>query len=81
MGIDPDDAGKYWGAFCCSYFGVTPDKVSEITQKYMPYAMLLMSFHSSMIAGSNKDKLKERVDMLVRGRFIPMLDNAAALDF
>ena len=81
LGFDPDDTGKYWGTFCCTYFGVTPDKISEMTQRYMPYAMLLMSFHGSMIAGSNKEKLKQYIDMLVRGRFIPMLDNAEALDF
>ena len=52
-----------------------------MTQRYMPYAMLLMSFHGSMIADSNREKLKQYIDMLVRGRFIPMLDTAEALDF
>ena len=81
LGFHAEDVGKYWSAFCCKYFGVGPDRVGEITQKYMPYAMLLMGFHSSMISGNNRDVLKQRVDMLVKGKLLPMLDNVQLLEF
>ena len=82
LGFNADDVGKYWGAFCCAYFGVTPDKVGEITQKYLPYAMLLMSFHSCMVSGmDNKEVLKPRIDAVVKGRLLPAIDNAQPLDF
>ena len=81
LGFDADDAGKYWGAFCCAYFGVTPDKIGEITQKYMPYGLLLMSFHASIVAGTDKEVVKPRVDAIVRGKLIPAIDTAQPLDF
>ena len=81
LGFDTDDAGKYWGTFCCTYFGVTPDKIGEITQKYMPYGLLLMAFHSVMVTGTDKEALKPRIDAIVKGRLIPAIDAAQPLDF
>ena len=73
--------GKYWGALCCAYFGVTPDKIGEITQKYMPYGLLLMSFHACIVAGTDKEVVKPRVDAIVRGKLIPTIDTAQPVDF
>lgn len=81
LGFHAEDVGKYWGAFCCTYFEVTPDRIGEITQKYLPYATLLMAFHSSMISGADKEVLRARVEGLVRGRLLPAIDTAQPLDF
>ena len=81
LGFDKDDAKKYLKAFLCTYFGVTPDRVGEIIQKYMPYAFLLMSFHSCMVTGIDKAALKPRIDAVVRGKLIPAIDDAKPLDF
>jgi uncharacterized protein (TIGR02172 family) len=80
LGFNADDVGKYWGSFCCTYFEVTPDRIGEITQKYMPYAMLLMAFHSCMVSGMNKETIQPRIDAIVRGRLLPALDAAQPLD-
>ena len=81
LGFNADDVGKYWAAFCCTYFGITPDKIGEITQKYLAYGLLLMSFHSTMVAGKDEETLKPRVDAIVRGKLIPAIDTAQPLDF
>ena len=81
LGFRAEDVGSYWEAFGCSYFGVTPDRIDEITQKYLPYAWLLMSFHSSMVSGTDREALQPRIDALVRGRLLPVLDSAQPLDF
>ncbi|MBO6229590.1 MAG: anti-sigma factor antagonist [Ruminiclostridium sp.] len=81
LGFNADDVGKYWAAFCCTYFGITPEKIGEITQKYLAYGMLLMAFHSVLVTGSDKDALKPRVDAIVRGKLIPAIDTAQPLDF
>ena len=81
LGFNADDLDKYWGTFCCTYFGTTPDKVGEITQKYMPYGMLLLGFHSITVGGTDKEEIKQRVDAIVRGSLIPAIENAQPLDF
>ena len=81
LGFDKDDAKKYLKAFLCTYFGITPDRVGEIIQKYMPYAFLLMSFHSCMVTGIDKAALKPRIDAVVRGKLIPAIDDVKPLDF
>ena len=82
LGFSADDVEKYWGAFCCAYFEVTPEKIGEITQKYLPYAMLLSAFHSYMITGmDNKEALKLRIDAIVKGRLLPAIETVQPLDF
>jgi len=81
LGFNADDVNKYWTAFCCAYFGTAPEKADEITKKYLAYSMLLMSFHSIMVTGTDKEAIRLRVDTIVRGRFIPAIDNAQQPDF
>ncbi len=82
LGFDLDLGQKVWGVMCGAYFGVsTPEEIGAITQKLMPYCLLLMSYQSINVAGDNKESIKVRVDLVLRKRLLPAIENAQPLDF
>lgn len=82
LGFDFDLAPKVWGVMCATYFGVSSqEEIGAITQKLMPYCLLLMSYQSVRISGADEQGIAMRVERVLRQRFLPALDNVAPLDF
>lgn len=82
QGFDLDLAPKMWGAMCAAYFGLTsPEEIAAITQKLMPYCLLLMGYQSVRLWGDDKDAIALRIDRVLRAKVLPALKNAPSLDF
>lgn len=82
LGFDFDLAQKVWGVMCGAYFGVqSPEEIGAITQKLMPYCMLLLANRALGIVGDNKDAIKMRIDPIIRQRLLPAIENVQPLDF
>ena len=82
QGFDLDLAPQMWGAMCAAYFGLTsPEEVAAITQKLMPYCLLLMGYQSVRLWGDDKDAIALRIDRVLRAKVLPALKNAPSLDF
>ena len=82
QGFDLDLAPQMWGAMCAAYFGLTsPEEIAAITQKLMPYCLLLMGYQSVRLWGDDKDAIALRIDRVLRAKVLPALKNAPSLDF
>lgn len=82
QGFDLDLAPRMWGAMCAAYFGLTsPEEIAAITQKLMPYCLLLMGYQSVRLWGDDKDAIALRIDRVLRAKVLPALKNAPSLDF
>ena len=82
LGFDFEFAQKVWGVMCGAYFGVrTPKEIGAITQKLMPYCLLLMTFHALSTQGDNIEAVKMRIDLVLRQRLLPAIENVQPLDF
>ena len=82
LGFDFRYAQQVWGVMCGTYFGVkSPEEIGAITQKLMPYCLLMMTCHSLSIAGNSREAFKARIDGVLRGRLLPAIDTAQPLDF
>ena len=83
LGFALEDAGKLWGGLVSGYFGVrTSEEIEDITQKILPYAYLQMAYHAITLAGEvSREEMQGRVDHLVRGLLMPLIDTAGELFF
>ena len=83
LGFALKDAGKLWGGLVSGYFGVgTSEEIEDITQKLLPYAYLQMAYHAITLAGEvSREEMQGRVDHLVRGLLMPLIDTAGELFF
>jgi uncharacterized protein (TIGR02172 family) len=82
QGFDLDLAPQMWGAMCAAYFGLTsPEEIAAITQRLMPYCLLLMGYQSVRLWGDDKDAIALRIDRVLRAKVLPALKNAPSLDF
>ncbi|MBO6302474.1 MAG: anti-sigma factor antagonist [Ruminiclostridium sp.] len=82
LGFDFALAQKVWGVMCGAYFGVqSPEEIGAITQKLMPYCLLLMAQRALSIIGNDRDAIKIRVDTVIRQRLLPAIENVQPLDF
>ena len=52
-----------------------------MTQRLMPYCLLVMAFHSISSSGKDRSMIQMRVDGALRGRLLPAIDTAQPLDF
>ena len=82
LGFELEYAQKVWGVMCATYFGLSdPQKVGALTQKLMPYCLLLMAFQAISISGEDKAAIQMRVDLVLRQRLLPAIDQAQPLEF
>ena len=82
LGFDFNYVQKVWGVMCGTYFGVqSPEEIGAITQKLMPYCILMMTFHSLSILGDDIETKKSRIDIILRQRLLPAIENVQPLDF
>lgn len=82
LGFDFELAQKVWGVMCGAYFGVqSPEEIGAITQKLMPYCLLLMAQRSLSVIGDNEEAIKFRIDAVIRQRLLPAIENVPPLDF
>lgn len=82
LGFDFELAKKVWGVMCGAYFGVSsPEEISAVTHKLMPYCLLMMTFQSTGTVGDNKEAKKIRIERVLRQRLLPAIDSAQPLDF
>ena len=82
LGFDFEYAQKVWGVMCGAYFGVrTPEEIGAITKKLTPYCLLLMTFHALSTQGDNIEAVKMRIDLVLRQRLLPAIENVQPLDF
>ena len=82
LGFDLSLAPKVWGVLCATYFGkTTPEEIGALTQKLMPYCVMMMAFQATSISGTDKEAVRLRVDSLIRQRFLPAIEQAQPLDF
>jgi uncharacterized protein (TIGR02172 family) len=82
LGFEFEYAQKVWGVMCATYFGLSdPQEIGAVTQKLMPYCLLLMAFQAVSISGEDKAAIQMRVDLVLRQRFLPAIDQAQPLDF
>ena len=82
LGFDFEYAQKVWGVMCGTYFGLSdPQQIGVVTQKLMPYCLLLMVFHLLSVSGEDKAMIQMRVDRVLRARLLPAIDTAQPLDF
>ncbi len=67
---------------CGAYFGVSsPEEISAVTHKLMPYCLLMMTFQSTGTVGDNKEAKKIRIERVLRQRLLPAIDSAQPLEF
>ena len=78
LGFDIKDAAEVWEVMCGTYFGLSShEEIEAKTKKLMPYSILMMIYQG--IQGfSSRDIIADKV---IRGRLLPLLDNAEPLDF
>lgn len=82
LGFDFELAQQVWGVMCATYFGLSsPDDIKAVTMKLMPYCLLLMTFQSISIVGSDVESIKARVDLVLRQRLLPAIEHVAPLEF
>ena len=82
LGFELEYAQKVWGVMCATYFGLSdPQKVGALTQKLMPYCLLLMAFQAISVSGEDKAAIQMRVDLVLRQRLLPAIDQAQPLEF
>ena len=82
LGFPFEYAQKVWGVMCATYFGTTSqDEIGAITQKLMPYCLLLMTYHSLNIPGNDPAAMKIRIDKVLREKLLPSIENVQPLDF
>ena len=82
LGFDFEYAQKVWGVMCGAYFGVrTPEEIGAITQKLMPYCLLMMTFQALSTQGDNIEAVKMRIELVLRQRLLPAIENVQPLDF
>jgi len=82
LGFDFELARQVWGVMCATYFGLTdPRQVGEVTEKLMPYCLLLMAFQAISISGDDPAAIQVRVDRVLRQRLLPAIEQARPLDF
>ncbi len=81
LGFDIQYARKLWDLMCGVYFGLSdPGAIEAMTEKLSPYSQLITTFHATTMA-ANRDKIRTRVDHLLRGKLLPAIDQAQPLDF
>lgn len=82
LGFDFQYAQSVWGVMCATYFGLrTPEEIGAVTQKLMPYCLLLMSFHAFGVNRGNEAMNKILVEKVVREKLLPSIDYAQPIDF
>jgi uncharacterized protein (TIGR02172 family) len=82
LGFEFEYAQKVWGVMCATYFGLSdPQEIGALTQKLMPYCLLLMAFQAISISGEDKAAIQMRTDLVLRQRLLPAIDQAQPLDF
>lgn len=82
LGFDFEYAPQVWGTMCGVYFSLSsPEEISDITKRLMPYCMLLMTYTAMRAAGNSDEAIRVRVDKLLRPRLMPAIENVAPLDF
>ena len=82
LGFDFQYAQSVWGVMCAIYFGLrTPEEIGAVTQKLMPYCLLLMSFHAFGVNRGNEAMNKILVEKVVREKLLPSIDYAQPIDF
>ncbi|MBR1796988.1 MAG: anti-sigma factor antagonist [Clostridiales bacterium] len=82
LGFDFEYAQKIWGVICGAYFGIkSPEEIGAITQKLMPYCLLMMTFHALSTQGDNIEAVKMRIDLVLRQRLLPAIEDVQPLDF
>ena len=82
LGFEIKYARKLWDVMIGTYFGLSdPEDIEALTQKLLPYSLLITAFHATTTASGNREMLQGRVDHLMRGRLFPAIDRAQPLDF
>ena len=82
LGFDFQYAQQVWGVMCGTYFGLSsPEEIGALTQKLMPYCLLLMAFQALTISGGDREAIAFRVEKVLRERLLPAIDTAQPLDF
>ena len=82
LGFDFEYAPKVWGLMCGTYFGLSdPRQIGEVTQKLMPYCLLMMTFQAISTRGEDAAGIRVRVDRVLRDRLLPAIDAAQPLEF
>ena len=82
LGFDFEYAPKVWGLMCGTYFGLSdPRQIGEVTQKLMPYCLLMMTFQAISTRGEDAAGIRVRVDRVLRERLLPAIDTAQPLEF
>ena len=82
LGFDFRYAQQVWGVMCGTYFGVrTPEEIGSITQKLMPYCLLLMTYHALSSAGGSRADIDIRIEKVLRAKLLPAIENVQPLDF
>ena len=81
LGFDFELAPKVWNVLCSTYFGLKNiAEVQNMTDKLMPYCLLLMGLHSFRLFRNVPDVLPMILNSL-RERVLPALENTHSLDF
>ena len=82
LGFDFEYAQKVWGVMCGTYFGISDSRqIGAVTQKLMPYCLLMMTFQSISTSGEDAAMIQTRVDRVLRARLLPAIDAAQPLEF
>ena len=82
LGFELEYAQKVWGVMCGTYFGISdPWQVGTVTQKLIPYCLLMMTFQSISTCGEDAAGIQARVDRVLRARLLPAIEMAQPLEF
>ena len=80
LGFEIEYARKLWDVMCGAYFGLSePGQIAAMTEKLSPYSLLITAFHATTMGGS-RETIQARVDHLLRGKLLPIIDQAQPLD-
>ena len=82
LGFDLSLGQNMWGVMCGTYFQTGDQaEIGRITQMLMPVTLMLMSYHALSHTALDDEGKKVRTDALIRGKFLPAIENAPEISF